>query len=68
MLEIWCGCFHLMLSVKGVTVACEGETVERKNLFFIYGSFRKSLVFAVEGEDLLLGTSQTLNLSMVASA
>lgn len=35
MSETWRGCFPLMLSVKGITVARKEETAERKTLFYL---------------------------------
>lgn len=65
------GRFPLMLSVKGATVVCKEETAERKIIVYLQVLFlkkKKSLVLTVEGEGLLLGGSQTLKLSLVASA
>lgn len=59
MSEAWRGCFCVMLSVKGASKKLQ------KGKTFIY---RSGLVFTVEGEEPSLGTSQTLKLSVVASA
>lgn len=42
MLEAWCGCFHLMLTINGLIVAHEGEPAVRKN---ILGSTRPQFTF-----------------------